>query len=131
VEFNSPARRISKASSEITPCHNSLPKRSAPFFLEGSGLRAKANSRRARLELTAAPPAARREFRGILIGIAATYLLGFGAEPISTMDDQVMPAAAMYFFHTGKLTVPNRFAEATPGRAFFGRTTAAGEVYAK
>jgi len=94
-------------------------------------LRAKANSRRARLELTAAPPAARREFRGILIGIAATYLLGFGAEPISTMDDQVMLAAAMNFVHTGKLTVPDRFAEATPGRALFGRTTAAGEVYVK
>ncbi len=78
-----------------------------------------------------ATPAARRTFRGILIGVAAVYLLGFGAEPISTMDDQVMLSAAMNLVQTGKLTVPERFAEATPGRALFGRTAATGEVYVK
>ncbi len=92
---------------------------------------ASTKSRPAHLEFTAAPPAARRAFRGILIGIAAIYLLGFGAEPISTMDDQVMLAAAMNFVQTGKLTLPDRFAEAAPGRALFGRTTPTGEVYVK
>jgi 4-amino-4-deoxy-L-arabinose transferase-like glycosyltransferase len=70
-------------------------------------------------------------FRTILVCVCVVYLIGAAAEPISTIDDQVMLTAAMNLVQNGKLTLPQRFAEQGSGRAMFGRATASGEVYVK
>jgi hypothetical protein len=73
----------------------------------------------------------RRRFRRLLIVIAAVYLLTFGSEPVTNLDDQVMLASAMSLVKTGKLIAPERFAAPTPGRPRFGMIASTGEVFLK
>jgi len=73
-----------------------------------------------------------KSFRRLLFCILILYLCGFSGEPISTIDDQVMLTSAMSLVKTGKLIVPERFAEKTATRKnMFARTAISGDVYSK
>jgi hypothetical protein len=72
-----------------------------------------------------------RQWRRLLVLIAAIYCLTFNSISVGDTDDQLMITSAFTFTEMGKFLAPSRFATKEFHGFLFGMGTASGEVYSK